>query len=131
MTGTDQRARHRRELGGWGEDLAALTAPDLVGQGASTPSQTAWALLGLLAAGGRHRASTRRGVAWLLANQRADGMWDEAQSVGVIGGGKIGYIPLRYDLSRVIWPTMALGRYLRTAPTSGAGSGMDVLEARS
>ena len=122
---------HQNTDGGWGEGLASLTAPDRIGRGDSTPSQTAWALLGLLAAGGQRWTSTRRGIAWLLARQRPDGTWDEAQSVGVIGGGKIGYIPLRYDLSRVIWPTMALGRYLRTAPTSGAESEVDVVEAWS
>jgi squalene-hopene/tetraprenyl-beta-curcumene cyclase len=102
---------HQNADGGWGEDLSSLTQPDRIGQGTTTPSQTAWALLGLLAAGGHQRASTCRGVDWLLTRQRADGTWEERAAVGVIGGGKIGYIPLRYDLSRMIWPTMALGRY--------------------
>lgn len=117
---------HQNSDGGWGEDLATLTVPDRVGHGVSTPSQTAWALLGLLAVGGRQWTSTRRGVEWLLGCHRADGTWDECQSVGVIGGGKVGYIPLRYDLSRLIWPTMALGRYLRSRPGAPQADGQVV-----
>jgi squalene-hopene/tetraprenyl-beta-curcumene cyclase len=102
---------HQNDDGGWGEDLRSFTDPAWVGRGSSTASQTAWALLGLLAADPAG-TSVRRGVAWLLERQRPDGNWDEAGATGVIGGGT-GYIPLRYDLSRLVWPLMALGGYAR------------------
>src|SRR5262249_25049791 len=64
---------HQGEDGGWGEDLRSYTDPEWIGRGTATPSQTAWALLALLAAGERSSAPVRRGVDWLCTAQRADG----------------------------------------------------------
>jgi squalene-hopene/tetraprenyl-beta-curcumene cyclase len=102
--------RHQNPDGGWGEDLRSYADPDLIGQGATTPSQTAWALLALLAAGEQHSVAVEAGVGWLVANQRADGNWDEPQFTGT---GFPGDFYLAYHLYRLVFPLSALGRYLK------------------
>ena len=64
--------------GGWGETCESYDDPEFAGIGASTPSQTAWALLGLFAAGRTSGATVERGVEYLLRTQRRDGSWDDA-----------------------------------------------------
>ena len=95
--------------GGWGEDLRSYEDPDWRGRGESTPSQTAWAMLALLAAEGDAKA-IERGVDWLHTNQRPDGGWDEKAFTGT-GFPRDFYI--RYHLYRDVFPVMALGRYAR------------------
>jgi squalene-hopene/tetraprenyl-beta-curcumene cyclase len=99
---------HQNADGGWGEDLRSYRDPAWVGRGESTPSQTAWALLALLAAGERGEA-TERGIAYLVANQLDDGGWDEPYFTGT---GFPGDFYINYHLYRVVFPVMALGRYL-------------------
>jgi squalene-hopene/tetraprenyl-beta-curcumene cyclase len=94
--------------GGWGEDLRSYRDKSWVGRGTSTASQTAWALLALLAAGERSDA-VRRGVDWLVRTQRPDGSWDEPQFTGT---GFPGDFYLNYHLYRQVFPVSALGRYL-------------------
>ena len=74
--------RHQNADGGWGEDCRSYDDPAWIGRGESTPSQTAWALLALEAAGERDSEAVARGVEWLVANQRADGGWDEDHHTG-------------------------------------------------
>jgi squalene-hopene/tetraprenyl-beta-curcumene cyclase len=100
---------HQNADGGWGEDLRSYDDAAWRGRGRSTPSQTAWALLALLAAGSRGEA-TERGVAYLAAAQRADGTWDEPEYTGT---GFPGDFYINYHLYRQVFPVMALGRYLR------------------
>jgi squalene-hopene/tetraprenyl-beta-curcumene cyclase len=101
---------HQNDDGGWGEDLRSYTDPQWAGRGESTASQTAWALLALLAAGGEPAlASAERGVAWLAGAQRADGTWDEPQFTGT---GFPGDFYINYHLYRLVFPVSALGRYL-------------------
>src|SRR5205085_11718469 len=70
--------RVQNDDGGWGEDQRSYQDKDRwAGRGASTPSQTAWALLALLAAGERESEAVRRGVRHLVDTQRADGSCDE------------------------------------------------------
>jgi squalene-hopene/tetraprenyl-beta-curcumene cyclase len=95
--------------GGWGEDLRSYVDPAWRGRGKSTASQTAWALLALLAAGERGRAA-ERGVAWLAATQLENGDWDEPEFTGT---GFPGDFYLRYHLYRLHFPVMALGRWVR------------------
>jgi squalene-hopene/tetraprenyl-beta-curcumene cyclase len=95
--------------GGWGEDLRSYRDPDIRGRGASTPSQTAWALLALLAPG-THGEAVERGIQYLVDTQRADGTWDEPQFTGT---GFPGDFYINYHLYRLVFPVMALGRYLR------------------
>ena len=88
--------------GGWGESCASYMDADRIGRGASTPSQTAWALMALLAAGERSEPAVARGFAHLCATQRADGTWDEAHytATGFPGYGVGARIDLRDPLLR-------------------------------
>ncbi len=105
---------HQNADGGWGEDLRSYEDPDWAGRGESTASQTAWAMLALLAAGGDDALlSAERGVAWLAAAQRPDGSWDEPQFTGT---GFPGDFYINYHLYRLVFPVSALGRYLRSTP---------------
>jgi squalene-hopene/tetraprenyl-beta-curcumene cyclase len=101
--------------GGWGETTKSYVDPALRGCGASTPSQTAWGLIGILAAVERlprlsdaFAPALARGVAYLLAGQRADGTWDEAEFTGT---GFPQHFYLRYHLYCQHFPLTALGRY--------------------
>jgi squalene-hopene/tetraprenyl-beta-curcumene cyclase len=95
--------------GGWGEDLRSYDDPGLAGRGESTASQTAWALLALLAAGPPGPAA-HAGARWLAEHQRADGTWDEPQFTGT---GFPGDFYLNYHLYRLVFPVSALGRYVK------------------
>jgi squalene-hopene/tetraprenyl-beta-curcumene cyclase len=100
---------HQNGDGGWGEDCRSYEDPTWIGRGASTASQTAWALLALHAAGERSGA-VERGLAWLVKNQRPDGTWDEPQHTGT---GFPGDFYINYHLYRLLFPIMALGRLTR------------------
>ncbi|HEX2465882.1 MAG TPA: squalene--hopene cyclase [Thermoanaerobaculia bacterium] len=104
----------QNEVGGWGESLLSYDDPSLKGRGETTASQTAWAVLGLIAAGaledGRGAAAVRRGIDWLLAAQRGDGSWYDEHWTGT-GFPKVFY--LRYHLYACYFPLQALATYLR------------------
>ena len=112
----DWLQRHQNEDGGWGEDPRSYDDPAWIGRGQSTASQTAWALLALHAAerggddDGGDSPALRRGVAWLVGTQRADGTWEEQQYTGT--GFPSDYY-INYHLYRLVFPIMALGRCLR------------------
>lgn len=95
--------------GGWGEDAASYRL-DYAGfePAASTASQTAWALLGLMAGGWVEHAAVERGTRWLLERQRADGSWDEPQHTAT-GFERVFY--LRYHGYARYFPLWALARY--------------------
>jgi squalene-hopene/tetraprenyl-beta-curcumene cyclase len=104
--------RVQRPDGGWGETAHSYDNPSKKGVGPSTPSQTAWALLGLLAVYERltdaGRLAVDRGVTFLLERQRPDGSWDEPEFTGT---GFPGHFYLNYNLYRDHYPLTALGRY--------------------
>jgi squalene-hopene/tetraprenyl-beta-curcumene cyclase len=100
---------HQNEDGGWGEDIRSYREPDWRGRGVSTPSQTAWALLALLAGGMADDPVTRRGVEWLVDRQLPDGGWDEPWYTGT---GFPWDFSINYHLYRLVFPIMALGRYV-------------------
>lgn len=102
--------------GGWGEDLRSYRYEEWRGHGVSTASQTAWALLALLAAGERGAKSVERGVAWLAETQRDDGSWDEPYFTGT---GFPWDFSINYHLYRQVFPLTALGRYVNGEPFAG------------
>ena len=131
---------HQNPDGGWGETCVSYPDPSLRGQGESTPSQTSWALIALIAAGEARHESVERGVEFLLQRQQDDGTWDEPQFTGC---GFPGYGPgdqpgryeplndpnsqgpelsaafmINYHLYRNYFPLWALGRYAGTAAAS-------------
>jgi squalene-hopene/tetraprenyl-beta-curcumene cyclase len=106
--GADWLERHQNQDGGWGEDPRSYKDPAWHGRGESTPSQTAWALLGLIAAGRAEGEAARRGVVWLVEHQQPDGTWDEPQFTGT---GFPGDFYINYHLYRDIFPLLALARY--------------------
>jgi squalene-hopene/tetraprenyl-beta-curcumene cyclase len=99
--------------GGWGETCASYDDPALAGRGQSTASQTAWGLIGLLAADAPNEGIAG-GVRWLVERQEEDGQWQEPQFTGT---GFPGDFYIKYHLYRNYWPLTALGRY-REALTS-------------
>jgi squalene-hopene/tetraprenyl-beta-curcumene cyclase len=90
--------------GGWGESCASYPQNTFV-PAESTPSQTAWALIGLAAAGRKSSAHVKRGCAYLLETQRPDGGWDEELATGT-GFPNVFY--LNYHLYRHYFPLLAL-----------------------
>lgn len=101
--------------GGWGETCRSYDDPSLKGQGNSTASQTAWALIGLIAAGeatGKLAIDTiEKGISYLLETQQPDGTWDEAYFTGT---GFPSHFYLKYHLYQQYFPLIALGRYQAT-----------------
>jgi squalene-hopene/tetraprenyl-beta-curcumene cyclase len=101
----------QNEDGGFGEDCRSYDEGEdgraWRGRGKSTPSQTAWALLGLVAAGGARSDAAARAAAWLGETQREDGDWDEDYFTGT--GFPRDFL-INYHLYRTYWPVMALGR---------------------
>ncbi|MCA1220171.1 squalene--hopene cyclase [Streptomyces sp. 8L] len=106
----------QNEDGGWGEDQRSYTDEKWIGQGASTASQTAWALLALLAAGERESAAVERGIAFLASTQLEDGSWDEPYFTGT---GFPWDFSINYHLYRQVFPLTALGRYVHGEPLAG------------
>src|SRR6202000_3404790 len=112
--------------GGWGESCMSYDDPDTRGIGPSTPSQTAWAILGLLAAGDTRSDSIAKGVRWLLAPQQPDGSWDESVGEGVTrqalytGTGFPRVFYLAYHLYRDYFPLLALTTYKRAMEKEAA-----------
>jgi len=117
--GDDLRAPHVRRAvawlksvqnadGGFGETLASYDDESFAGKGESTPSQTAWAILGLLAGEDGAGPELERAVEWLVSRQRDDGGWDERPFTGT---GFPGHFYLRYLGYRDYFPLMALGQY--------------------
>ncbi|HXU06875.1 MAG TPA: prenyltransferase/squalene oxidase repeat-containing protein, partial [Polyangia bacterium] len=107
-------AERQNPDGGWGESIASYDHPAEKGRGVSTPSQTAWATMGLVAAGETSTAAVRRGVSHLLEHQRA-GTWAQEPWTGT-GFPRVFY--LNYAYYRHYFPLMALSQY-RAATLSG------------
>ncbi len=101
----------QQPCGGWGETARSYDDPSLRGTGIPTASQTAWALLGLLAAGESESTAVQRGVDYLLSTQQPDGTWNETEFTGT-GFPRVFY--LRYHYYPLYFPLMALARYAQT-----------------
>jgi squalene-hopene/tetraprenyl-beta-curcumene cyclase len=95
--------------GGWGESCASYDQKTFVAA-PSTPSQTAWAILGLIAGGDTTSSSLQKGVEYLMETQRADGGWEESLATGT-GFPRVFY--LQYHYYRHSFPILALSAYLQ------------------
>ncbi len=98
--------------GGWGETCDSYDDPNTKGVGPSTASQTAWAIMGLLAASDLRSECVQRGIAYLLKTQRRDGSWEEQWYTGT-GFPRVFY--LEYYMYREYFPLIALSTYARTS----------------
>jgi squalene-hopene/tetraprenyl-beta-curcumene cyclase len=101
--------------GGWGESCGSYDDPNAKGQGSSTPSQTAWAVMGLLAANDTRSDSVARGIAYLLRAQKKDGSWTEDFYTGT-GFPRVFY--LMYHMYRQYFPLIALTTYAKVMKAS-------------
>ena len=119
MAGEDMRATHVRKAvewlkscqrpdGGWGEDCATYWQHRRDEVKESTPSQTSWALLGLMAAGDVDSNCVRRGIEYLLRAPRKDGKWEE-EYFNAVGFPRVFY--LRYHGYSAYFPLWTLVRY--------------------
>jgi squalene-hopene/tetraprenyl-beta-curcumene cyclase len=94
--------------GGWGERCNTYDDPVFKGQGPSTASQTAWAVMGLCAFDDANLPALKRGIQYLIDTQNDDGSWSEDEITGT-GFPKVFY--LKYDMYRNAWPLLALATY--------------------
>ncbi len=104
----DWMKAHQNEDGGWGETCESYRNPQLRGQGTSTASQTAWALMALMATGEAHSPEAQRGVEFLIRTQLDDGSWHEDHFTGT---GFPGHFYIKYHMYAQFFPLMALARY--------------------
>jgi squalene-hopene/tetraprenyl-beta-curcumene cyclase len=100
--------------GGWGESCASYDN-GVFTPGPSTPSQTAWAILGLIAGGDAHSSSVGNGIDYLLRTQRPDGSWCEELATGT-GFPKVFY--LNYHLYKDYFPLLALSSFVKARANS-------------
>jgi squalene-hopene/tetraprenyl-beta-curcumene cyclase len=106
----------QRPDGSWGEDGGSYWRGEPPGEGKEgTASQTAWAMLALMAAGEVHHPAVARGAQWLMAHQTETGLWDEEWYTAV-GFPRVFY--LRYHGYRAVFPLWALARYRNLRPTN-------------
>jgi squalene-hopene/tetraprenyl-beta-curcumene cyclase len=113
----------QHEDGGWGERCSTYDDPVFKGQGPSTASQTAWAVMGLCAFDDPHRPSIQRGIDYLVRTQNRDGSWTEHETTGT-GFPKVFY--LKYDMYRNAWPLLAMATYRKLLQKELAGKNGDV-----
>ena len=100
----------QQHSGGWGESPASYADPTMSGKGTVTASQTAWALLGLMAAGLTKHSAVVRGLRYLVDTQGDDGGWVETEFTGT-GFPRVFY--LRYHMYPLYFPLLALAEWLR------------------
>jgi squalene-hopene/tetraprenyl-beta-curcumene cyclase len=96
--------------GGWGESCASYDHGSFT-RGPSTPSQTAWAIMGLIAGGDTHSESVLQGIDYLIRTQKENGDWDQALFTGT-GFPRVFY--LNYHMYRLYFPVIALATFAKT-----------------
>ncbi|HEV3111823.1 MAG TPA: squalene--hopene cyclase [Candidatus Binataceae bacterium] len=109
---------HQNPDGGWGESPLSDKDRAWRGRGTSTASQTAWALIGLLAGEDAVSDNVTRGVDWLAERQSEDGTWEETEFTGT---GFPNHFYLRYYMYPHYFPLMALGRFRARLREKSAG----------
>jgi squalene-hopene/tetraprenyl-beta-curcumene cyclase len=101
--------------GGWGESCASYDNQGFT-PAPSTPSQTAWALMGLIAGGDTSSRSVNQGIEYLLDTQNVDGSWSEDMATGT-GFPRVFY--LNYHYYRLYFPLIALSAFRKSQGTNG------------
>jgi squalene-hopene/tetraprenyl-beta-curcumene cyclase len=109
--------------GGWGERCNTYDDPVFKGQGPSTASQTAWAVMGLCAFDDPEIPALKQGIEYLMRTQNPDGSWTEDETTGT-GFPKVFY--LKYDMYRNAWPLLAFATYRKILDRAGAREKGDV-----
>ncbi|CAI6332890.1 unnamed protein product [Periconia digitata] len=113
--------------GGWGEDLQSYQDPSRAGKGPSTASQTAWALMALLATASPYHRAITDGVAYLVNTQTdiqgTSAVWPESRYTGT---GFPNHFYIGYSLYRHYFPLMALGRYIKAIEMELPGPMIDI-----
>lgn len=105
----------QQECGGWGESPDSYEVGGRPGVGPATPSQTAWAISGLVSAGLEHHPAVARGIQFLIDHQNEDGTWDEPE-VTATGFPCVFY--LRYHYYRIYFPLLTLAHWaVKTSET--------------
>ncbi len=110
----------QHEDGGWGERCNTYDDPVFKGQGPSTASQTAWAVMGLCAFDDPDNPALQRGIEYLIHMQNTDGSWTEHETTGT-GFPKVFY--LKYDIYRNSWPLLAFATYKKICKRGGKVNG--------
>lgn len=108
VAGANWLKAYQQPSGGWGESPDSYADPRKRGQGSATASQTAWAVLGLIAAGEGKSSAVARGIRYLIDTQVEDGTWDEPEFTGT-GFPQVFY--LRYHMYPIYFPLMALSQW--------------------
>jgi len=121
VAGANWLLAHQQPCGGWGESPDTYADPTLRGQGTPTASQTAWAVMGLLAAGLEDHPAVARGIHFLLDRQQPDGTWDEPEFTGT-GFPQVFY--LRYHYYPIYFPLLALSAWAVAAGATSAEAAM-------
>ncbi|HPP53486.1 MAG TPA: prenyltransferase/squalene oxidase repeat-containing protein, partial [Thermoguttaceae bacterium] len=117
VRGADWLLACQQTDGGWGESAGTYDNPGQRGQGPTTASQTAWAILGLVAAGRSQDPAVFRGVRFLLDRQQPDGAWEEPEFTGT-GFPRVFY--LKYHYYRISFPLLALARWREAVGAASA-----------
>ncbi len=112
----DWLVKHQNSDGGWGERCESYREPRLRGVGDSTASQTAWAVMALVAGGRTDSEAAKRGINYLISNQNSEGGWDEPEYTGT---GFPGDFYINYTLYRDVFPLLALARYQKASKEKG------------
>lgn len=115
VAGVNWLLAHQQPSGAWGESAESYADPSLRGQGPATASQTAWALLGLMAAGRVQHPAVERGMKYLVESQNDEGSWDEQEFTGT-GFPQVFY--LKYHLYPTYFPLLALAQFAQGRNTA-------------
>lgn len=113
----------QHEDGGWGERCNTYDDPVYKGQGPSTASQTAWAVMGLCSFNDPQSPALQRGIEYLCRTQNPDGSWTEDEITGT-GFPRVFY--LKYDIYRNAWPLLALATYKKLLKPGQAEANVEV-----
>jgi squalene-hopene/tetraprenyl-beta-curcumene cyclase len=128
LAGANWLLAHQQSCGGWGESPETYAQPHLRGQGPVTASQTAWAVMGLLAAGQAPHPALTRAIRFLVQTQNEDGTWDEPEFTGT-GFPRVFY--LKYHYYPIYFPLLALAQWIVQVNPLLAGNELPLVKKRT